>query len=220
MTGPDETGPGDVSRPAGAQEPGEPEPPPISWRTPPPPTPARVPASPSPAPSLSPLAPRSPSLLEAPTAPGTPVPVPAVPAGRDVDQLPRRRRWVAVLVGVLIVIAVIAGVGTYFFVDRTLPPLRAVYDFANDLEDGHYAAAYRRLCRVDQLRNDTTAFRSSVLALLGPHPDLTVNPFSVDRTDNRATVDIGVSSRGRDQTITVSVAERGGDWHPCSIGRG
>ena len=127
-----------------------------------------------------------------------------------------RKRWIVVLVGVLVLVAGIGVAGTVLFVTNTLPPLEATMDFTNDLEDSRYASAYDQMC--DRVQNvidvDTLArFAGDFSA------DYVVNPFSVNRNGNHATVDFSVQRiGGREVQYELYLVHEDGDWKPCAEG--
>ena len=148
------------------------------------------------------------------TAPASP------PAPEDQGFAPpapkrRRRTWIVVLVSVMAAIFAIAAVGTALFVSRTLPPYSAADDFMGDLVDGRFDAAADRLCRSDRDRAEEVLLPITVRFVGGEH--LSVNPFTVDRDDDRATVEYAIRERrsGKDRIYALRVLEENGDWRPC-----
>jgi hypothetical protein len=117
---------------------------------------------------------------------------------------------------VLAAIAIAFGIGTALFVSNTLPPYDAAHDFVNDLADGRLSAAADQLCRVDQ-ENPQRAI--SIVTRHFPGNDrISVNPFGVDRDDDRATVDYTVTptaDKGAGATFKLTLRKENGDWKPC-----
>jgi hypothetical protein len=118
-------------------------------------------------------------------------------------------------VGVLTAILLAAGVGTALFVSDTLPPYNAANDFVNDLADGRLSTAAGRLCSAD--RSDAARALSSVTRHFPGNDRISVNPFSVDRDGDHATVEYTVSPRGGgdNSTFELALIDEGGDWKPC-----
>ena len=176
--------------------------------------PAPSPAAPPPAPPTG--APPAPPAAPPSAAWAQPGPLPgAAGAGRP----PRRRRaWLFVLIGALVAIFAATGVGTALFVSNTLPPYDAANDFVNDLADGRPTAAAARLCRADRAHSDRAL--STVTRHFPGNDRISVNPFSVDRDAERATVEYTVSERGggASHTYELPLVEERGDWRPCPIG--
>jgi hypothetical protein len=125
--------------------------------------------------------------------------------------------WLIVLLTVagLGILAVIAG--TVLFVDRTLPPYDAAHEFVNDIIDGDRAAAADLLCAND--RESSERAISLVRGSFGSSPaTITVNALSVDRNDDRATVEYNVDVKNRDfgdHTVELSMREERGEWLAC-----
>jgi hypothetical protein len=129
---------------------------------------------------------------------------------------PRKRRgWLIALVSVLGVIVLTAGLGTVFFVTATLPPLSASNDFLNDLAGANFRSAASQLCAADQDNADRAL--SIVTRHFPGNDQVAVNPLTVDRDDNRATVEYTVSAdrSNRDHTYELPLREEHGDWLAC-----
>jgi hypothetical protein len=121
-----------------------------------------------------------------------------------------------VLVAALVAIVAAFAAGTVLFVTRTLPPLRATYDFTNDLENGHYSSAYAQICAADKADVSRAQFTASTSRLVAGATSIDVNIFSVDRKDSTATVKFTVHApSGAGRTYTLRVVEERGDWKPC-----
>ncbi len=129
---------------------------------------------------------------------------------------PRRRRtWVVVLVAALLAILAVAGVGTALFVSNTLPPYSAARDFIEDIVDGRFQSAGDRLCR--SAIDSPEAAIASVVQDFGGGRSISVNPLTVDREGDRATVEYGIRPRdgGDDRVFALPMRKEGGDWKPC-----
>jgi hypothetical protein len=181
-----------VSEPSGGEpSAGEPssEPARIAWNSQPPPPPAAI-APPS-------------------------VPATAPPASAT-HRPPRR--WIVVLVAALVGIVAVAVAGTVLFFTRTFPPLEATYDFTDDIDDGDFRDAYDDLC--SRTKNDETqsSFNEFADELRAGSAGLDVDPFSVSRDGDHATVKFTARRpQDRDWRITLGLVHEGGDWQPCTI---
>lgn len=114
----------------------------------------------------------------------------------------RRQTWVVVLVVVMVAILAVAGAGTALFISNTLPPFSAADDFMEDLVDGRVDAAADQLCDAASERADAAILSVTRHFLGGEH--LSVNPFTVDREGDRATVEYAIRPRaGGDDDIYV-----------------
>lgn len=120
-----------------------------------------------------------------------------------------------VLVSVLVAILAVLGFGTALFVANTLPPYSAAGDFIEDLVDGKFPSAGDRLCR--SARGRTDAAIASVLQNFGGGRSVSVNPLTVDREGDRATVEYGIRPRdgGEDRVYALPMRNEAGDWKPC-----
>jgi hypothetical protein len=162
-----------------------------------------VPGAPPPAPPSGP-----PPGWTAPPAPGA-------AAGAPVERR-RGRTWLVLLI-VIVGLVFTAGIlGTVLFVDRSLPPYEAASDFIDDIDDRDFTAAFDRLCAADT-ESQVETLRSLFSGILQGSDKLTTNPLSVDRTDDRATVDFTVSygDGDDDRTYELHVREEDGEWRPC-----
>jgi hypothetical protein len=129
---------------------------------------------------------------------------------------PRRRRWWLVVLGLATSVTIVSFVaGTILFIDRTLPPLDAANDFIHDVIDQHQRAATSALCSADRERADRVI--SDVADTFSESgAKVTVNPFSVDRTDGRATVEYTVAANGSaDHTYKLPLRLEHRDWKVC-----
>lgn len=146
------------------------------------------------------------------TAPAPPPP----PQATGTVAPPRRRRsWIVVLVSVLVAILAVIGVGTALFVANTLPPFSAADEFMEDLADARFDAAAAQLCAADLERPEAAI--SSVTRHFFGGRRLSVNPFTVDREGDRATVEYTVRPRsgGDDRIYDLPMREERGEWKPC-----
>ena len=90
-------------------------------------------------------------------------------------------------------ILAVAGAGTALFISNTLPPFAAADDFMEDLVDGRFEAAVDQLCRSASARPEAALVSITQHFLGGEH--LAVNPFTVDRDGDRATVEYSIRPR-------------------------
>ena len=130
-----------------------------------------------------------------------------------------RKRWIAVLVGVLALIAVVGIVGTVLFGTRTWPPLSATYQFTGDLQDGDTSAAFSQVC--DRLRTSSarTGFNGFARSIESAD-NIDVNILGVDRNGDAATVEFTASyDNERSRTTTLKLVYEDGDWRPCGTQR-
>jgi hypothetical protein len=129
-----------------------------------------------------------------------------------------RKRWIVVLVAALVLTLGIAVAGTVLFATNTWPPLSTAFDFTDDLEDGDVGGAYSQLCdrvRTPGGRDDFEAFADEFLdGLLS----VTVNPLSVDRDGDRASVDFTANYRNyRHVDLELALVHERGDWRVCDV---
>jgi hypothetical protein len=136
-----------------------------------------------------------------------------------------RKRWLIVLIGVLVLIAGIAISGTVLFATNTLPPLRTAYDFTDDLADGDVSGAYANLCarlRGPDGRSDFDEFAAAIRRNLD---HFEVNPFGVSRNGDRASVDFTAHYRAnghrfgapRHTDLALVLAHEDDDWRVCNV---
>jgi hypothetical protein len=150
------------------------------------------------------------------TAPPPPAGVPAGagPTGAGPVRRPSKA-WVFILVGVLVLIVATVVAGTVLFVNRSLGPLDGANNFLHDVGSLRLASAANRLCAPDRANADAEI--ATVRAHFRDGKSFTVNPFSVDRTDDRATVDYAVQPRGggASHSFTIPLRLENGHWHAC-----
>jgi hypothetical protein len=124
-----------------------------------------------------------------------------------------RKRWLIVLIGVLVLIFGCGVAGTVLFFNNTWPPLEAANDFANDVERGDIEGALGRGC--DGFRTDTG--RNFIRFLRLDLDSIEVNPFGVDRDGDRATVKLTIRRNVSDdaRTFRMLFVHEDGEWRPC-----
>lgn len=120
----------------------------------------------------------------------------------------------AALLGVGILAAI---AGTVLFVDRTVPPYDAAKDFLHDLGEGRRSKAVSQLCSAD--RESSEAAISEVTQTFQNGRRILVNPLTVDRTDDRATVEYSIEVRGDDENpeFELLMREENGTWRACPL---
>jgi hypothetical protein len=129
---------------------------------------------------------------------------------------PRRRRgWIVVLVLALGAIFLFAIAGTVLFVDRSLPPYQAAYDFLDDVTAGRGQASFDRLCASD--RGDPESAVDALKRRIDFGDEITVNALSVDRDGDRATVEVIIDPGSTTDTrdFELPMREEGGEWKAC-----
>lgn len=125
-----------------------------------------------------------------------------------------RWRWVVVLVAVLTCILLVTIAGTVLFFTQTYPPLSATHDFTDDIRDGDFDDAFEELCvavRRPELRDDFDQFARRLYRA----DKVSIDPFSVDRDGNRATVDFDATYGDDTFDATLSLVRERGEWRPC-----
>jgi len=149
-------------------------------------------------------------------APPPSIPVTEAASSPPAPSRPPRKRWIAVLVAALVGIAAIAIAGTALFVTNTLPPLRATWDFTNDIEDGHYDSAFAQLCEPLRTEGRRTDFENFADLVNDNTHSIGVNIFSVNRNGDHATVEFTAHKPNeRDLNVKLTVVHEDGDWKPC-----
>lgn len=186
------------------------------------------------APDLPPRAPASgPTAAGSPPVAPPPTPLPAAPppmspppstppppwtATGPPAVARSRKTWIVVLVTAFAVIFVAVVAGTILFVDRTLPPLNAANDFLNDIIDGHQQAAQARLCAAD--RDGAEGAIANVVQTFGTRrAKVSINPLTIDRSGDHATVEYTVDANGKafDHTFHIEMREENGEWKACPL---
>ena len=151
-----------------------------------------------------------------PTAAVPPSPYAAAGAPRQ----PRKRGWLVVLLGALLLILVMAVVGTILFASRSYPPYATARDFLNDFGGGHTQAAETRLCAADRAE----PVRILQLLRAATHESdaktFAANALGVDRSGSTATVKFTVTyNSGRSSTtFDLPMREENGSWKVCLSG--
>jgi hypothetical protein len=145
------------------------------------------------------------------------------PPGWEPAARPRhRRRWIWVLVGTLLSIAVLFGVGIGLFITRQKPVIDAAEAFLDDVAAGRYEAAYDDLCEEDRDAFTEEGFANFARSepTLSRLDDPTVNFLGVDINGDRATVDFDPESGESsdfDETYELELQKEDGDWKVCSL---
>jgi len=166
------------------------------------------------APASPPTAPLPP-VADTPSAAWSAPPAPAPPAGPTSAP---SRRWLWVLLSVCGLILVIAIAGTVLFVTRTLPPYNGAHDFVSDVIHNRPNAAAAKLC--DEDRGDAESALRAIRQKLGfQSGSVSVNPFTVEREGDRATVEYSIDYTHSDRNPTFDLHMRleHGDWLACPL---
>jgi hypothetical protein len=121
-----------------------------------------------------------------------------------------------VLIAVLVGIAVVGIAGSVLFATNTLPPLRATWDFTNDIQDGHYDSAFAQLCSPLRSEERRVDFENFADLVNDNTRSVGVNIFSVNRNGDHATVKFTAHKPNeRDLEVKLTVVHEDGDWRPC-----
>jgi hypothetical protein len=121
-----------------------------------------------------------------------------------------------VLIVVLVGIGVIAAAGSVLFATNTLPPLRATWDFTNDIQDGHYDSAFAQVCDRLGAEGGRSEFEDFADLVNDNTRSVGVNIFSVNRNGDRATVKFTAHKPNeRDVEVKLTLVHEDGDWKPC-----
>jgi len=121
-----------------------------------------------------------------------------------------------VLIAVLVGIGVIAVAGSVLFATNTLPPLRATWDFTNDIQDGHYDSAFAQVCDRLGAEDRRSEFEDFADLVNDNTRSVGVNIFSVNRNGNDATVRFTAHKPNeRDLAVKLTLVHEDGDWRVC-----
>ncbi|HKF92163.1 MAG TPA: hypothetical protein VKC52_11900 [Acidimicrobiia bacterium] len=150
-----------------------------------------------------------------PSAPWTAPPPPPSWAPRP-PRPHRRRVWIYLLVGAVVVIVGLAVASGTIWIQKVKPPIDAANDYLRDLSRGDYEAAFDQLCAAEKVD-------ASPEGLAGAAADLDVDeyevsPFDVNRDGSRATVKVELSPDdldGTDRFVRMRLEEIDGEWRPC-----
>src|SRR5262249_42215490 len=115
----------------------------------------------------------------APSAPWT-APPPAAPSWVPRPPKPRRRRvWIYLLVGAVVVILGLTVASGTIWIHKVKPPIDAANDYLRDIRRGDYRAAFAQLCAQEQLDGSPRSLQNTVdrLAIFG------IYDYQVSRVD-------------------------------------
>ena len=155
-----------------------------------------------------------------PSAPWTAPPPPPLPWAPRPPRPRRRRVWIYLLVGAVVVIAGLAVASGTIWIQKVKPPIDAANDYLRDISRGNYEAAFDQLCASEKVDGSPRSLARTVdrLVIFGVS-DYEVSPFDVHIDGDRARVkaDLNASNSGSTDADTVRIRlERiNGDWRPC-----
>ena len=153
-----------------------------------------------------------------PSAPWT-APAPPPPPLAPRQPRPHRRRvWIYLLVGAVVVILGLAVASGTIWVQKVRPPIDAANDYLRDISHHHYQAAFAQLCEQEQVDGSPRSLAATVerLTLFGVG-NYEVSPFDVHIDGSRATVKADLNSgdfSDRDK-VRIHLQKIHGRWRPC-----
>lgn len=150
-----------------------------------------------------------------PSAPWTAPPPPPSWAPRP-PRPHRRRVWIYLLVGAVVVIVGLAVASGTIWIQKVKPPIDAANDYLRNLSRGDYEAAFDQLCAAEKV--DASPERLAGAAADLDVDEYEVSPFDVNRDGSRATVKVELSPDdldGTDRFVRMRLEEIDGEWRPC-----
>jgi hypothetical protein len=131
----------------------------------------------------------------------------------------RRRAWIYLLVGAVVVIVGLAVASGTIWVQKVKPPIDAANTYLRDISHGRYRAAFSQLCAQERVNGSPRSLADTVdrLVVFGLD-DYNVSPFDVHIDGSRATLkaDLNESSGGSAaNTVRIRMKKIGGRWRPC-----
>lgn len=132
---------------------------------------------------------------------------------------PRRRRvWIYLLVGAVVLIIGLALASGTIWVQKVKPPIDAANAYLRDISHRNYAAAFRQMCPRERVDGSPRSLADTVdrLAAFGVR-DYEISPFDVHIDGTRATVkaDLHASNFNDADTVRIQLEKIDGDWRPC-----
>ena len=154
-----------------------------------------------------------------PSAPWT-APPPSPPSWAPRPPKPHRRRvWIYLLVGSVVVILGLAVASGTIWINKVKPPIDAANDYLRDISNGDYQAAFDQLCAQDKVDGSPQSLARTVDSFVFSFSDYDVTPFDVRLDGNHATVkaDLNPSNdSGRNaDVVRIRLQEINGKWRPC-----
>jgi hypothetical protein len=156
-----------------------------------------------------------------PSAPWTAPPSPPPTSWTPRPPRPKRRRvWIYLLVGAVVVIVGLAVASGTIWIQKVKPPIDAANDYLGDISRGDYESAFDQLCAAEKVDGSPRSLTDTVdrLVVFGLD-DYEVSPFEVHIDGSRATVeaDLNAGSFGRTESdvVRIRLQKIDGDWRPC-----
>ena len=153
-----------------------------------------------------------------PSAPWTAPPPPPSWAPRP-PKPHRRRVWIYLLVGAVVVIVGLAVASGTIWIQKVKPPIDAANDYLRDISRGNYQAAFDQLCAPEKVDGSPRSLAQTVDALVFSLSDYEVTPFDVRIDGSRATVkaDLNPDNVGGTESdnVHIRLQKRDGKWRPC-----
>ena len=154
-----------------------------------------------------------------PSAPWTAPPPP--PSWAPRPPRPRRRRvWIYLLVGAVVVIVGLAVASGTIWIQKIKPPIDAANDYMRDISRGNYQAAFNQLCAQEKVDGSARSLERTVDELVFfSVSDYEVTPFDVRIDGSRATVKVDLNPDNVGGTdadeVRIRLEEIDGTWRPC-----
>jgi hypothetical protein len=161
-------------------------------------------------------------VAEPPPPPSAPWTAPPPPPQAWVPRPPRPRRrrlWIYLLVGAVVVIVGLAVASGTIWIQKVKPPIDAANDYLRDISRGDYEAAFDQLCAQEKVDGSARSLADTVdrLVIFGVD-DYEVTPFEVHIDGDRATVEAdlspGVGGTSAD-IVDIRLEKIDGEWRPC-----
>ena len=153
-----------------------------------------------------------------PSAPWTARPPPPPWAPRP-PKPHRRRVWIYLLVGAVVVIVGLAVASGTIWIQKVKPPIDAANDYLRDISRGNYQAAFDQLCAQEKVDGSPRSLAQTVDALVFSLSDYEVTPFDVRIDGSRATVkaDLNPDNVGGTESdnVHIRLQKLDGKWRPC-----
>jgi hypothetical protein len=152
-----------------------------------------------------------------PSAPWTAPPPPPSWAPRP-PKPHRRRVWIYLLVGAVVVIVGLAVASGTIWIQKVKPPIDAANDYLRDISRGNYPAAFDQLCAPEKVDGSPRSLSDTVDRLVAFGLDnYEVSPFDVHIDGNRATVkaDLNANNFSGKDKVRLRLEKIDGTWRPC-----